>query len=128
MSQIESENHFLLVGPLHTELKRKFFKLYFCHWPNLNKSDQHMLSNSKQVTLNIAKFIFSAQELRKNLLLCKQRLYLVYQSSIFCRLVHMSVVVRGYKCYSVSSCQTCKSCRFCDIARLAERFNMRSQS
>ena len=93
MSQIESEYHFLLVCPLYSELRRKFFKPYFCHWPNLNKFDQLMLSNSKQVTLSIAKFIFSAQELRKSvlnplqinnwkykifhlLLLCKQRLQL----------------------------------------------------
>ena len=68
MSQIESEYHFLLVCPLYTELRRKFFKPYFCHWPNLNKFDQLMLSNSKQVTLSIAKFIFSAQELRKSVL------------------------------------------------------------
>ena len=26
MSQIESENHFLLVSPLYAELRRKFFK------------------------------------------------------------------------------------------------------
>ena len=68
MSQIESEYHFLLVCPLYTELRRTFFKPYFCHWPNVNKFDQLMLSNSKQVTLGIAKFIFSAQELRKSAL------------------------------------------------------------
>ena len=68
MSQIESVYHFLLVCPLYTELRRKFFKPYFCHWPNLIKFDQLMLSNSKHVTLSIAKFIFSAQELRKSVL------------------------------------------------------------
>ena len=68
MSQIESEYHFLLVCPLCTELRRKFFKRYFCHWPNLNKFEQLLLSNSKQLTLSIAKFIFSAQELRKYVL------------------------------------------------------------
>ena len=46
MSQIESEYHFLLVCSLYTELRRKFFKSYFCHWPNLNKFDLLMLSNS----------------------------------------------------------------------------------
>ena len=66
MSQIESEYHFLLACPLYTELRRKIFKPYFCHWPNLNKFDQLMLSNSKQVTLSIAKFICFAQELRKS--------------------------------------------------------------
>ena len=68
MSQIESEYHFLLVCPLYTELRRKFFIPYFFHWPNLNKFDQLMLSNPKQVTLSIEKFIFSAQELRKSVL------------------------------------------------------------
>ena len=68
MSQIESEYHFLLVCPLYKELRRKRFKPYSCHWPNLNKIDQLMLANSKQVTLSVAKFVFSAQEFRKSVL------------------------------------------------------------
>ena len=58
---------FYLCAPLY-RAKKKIFKPYFCHWPNLNKFDQLMLSNSKQVTLSIAKFIFSAQELRQSVL------------------------------------------------------------
>ena len=68
MSKIESEYHFLLVCPLFADLRKKFFKPYFCHWPNLNKFDTLMMSNSKHITLNIAKFIFHAQDLRKNVL------------------------------------------------------------
>lgn len=66
MSQVENEYHFLLVCPLYTELRRKFFKPYFCHWPNLNKFDNLMMSTSKQITLNVAKYIYYALELRKN--------------------------------------------------------------
>ena len=68
MSKIESEYHFLLVCPLFADLRKKFFKPYFWHWPNLNKFDTLMMSNSKHITLNIAKFIFHAQDLRKNVL------------------------------------------------------------
>ena len=68
VSKIESEYHFLLVCPLFADLRKKFFKPYFCHWPNLNKFDTLMMSNSEHITLNIAKFIFHAQDLRKNVL------------------------------------------------------------
>ena len=64
MSKTESEYHFLLVCPLYAVLRRRFFKPYFCHWPNLNKFDKLMMSSSKQLKLNIAKFIFYAQDLR----------------------------------------------------------------
>ena len=66
MSKIESEYHCLLLCPPFAELRRKFFKPYFCHWPKLYKFDMLMMSNSKHMTLTVAKFIFYAQELRKN--------------------------------------------------------------
>ena len=65
MSMIENEYHFLLVCPLYAELRRKFLKAYFCHWPNMNKFDNLMMSNSKQIILNVAKFIYYAFEMRK---------------------------------------------------------------
>lgn len=65
MSKIENEYHFLLVCPLYAELRRNFFKPYFCHWPNMNKFDNLMMSKSKQAILNVAKFIYNALELRK---------------------------------------------------------------
>ena len=58
MSKTESACHFLLVCPLNADLRRRFFKPYFCHWPNLNKFNKLMMSSSKQLTLNTAKFIF----------------------------------------------------------------------
>ena len=69
MSMIESENHFLLVCPLYADIRRKCrkFKPYFCHWPNLN-FDILMMSNSKHTILNVAKLMYQAQELRKNIL------------------------------------------------------------
>ena len=65
MSKIENEYHFLLVCPLFAELRRKFFKPYFCHWPNINKFDSLMMSKSKQAILDVAKFIYNALKLRK---------------------------------------------------------------
>ena len=65
MSMTENEYHFLHVCPLYAELRRKFLKPYFCHWPNMNKFDNLMMSNSKQVILNVAKFIYYALEMRK---------------------------------------------------------------
>ena len=65
MNMVENEYHFALVCPLYTELRRKFFKEYFCHWPSLNKFDDLMMSNSKHVILNTAKFVFYASQLRR---------------------------------------------------------------
>lgn len=37
MRKVESEYHFLLVCPNYKDLRVKYFKPYFCHWPNVNK-------------------------------------------------------------------------------------------
>ena len=58
--KIEDEFHFLLVCPHFTELRRKYFKNYFCNWPTLNKFDQLMLSSSKKTLGNLGKFIYFA--------------------------------------------------------------------
>ena len=65
MHMVENEYHFALVCPLYTGLRRKFFKEYFCHWPSLNKFDDLMMSNSKHIILNVAKFVFYASQLRR---------------------------------------------------------------
>ena len=49
MRKVEDEYHFLLVCPKYTELRRKYFKHYFCNWPTLNKFDQLMSSSSKKI-------------------------------------------------------------------------------
>ena len=63
---IESENHFLLVCPHLSELRRKYLSPYYCHWPNLNKFDNLMSSDSKKTLLNLAKFVYHAENLRSN--------------------------------------------------------------
>ena len=35
--KIENEFHFLLVCPKYRELRQKYFKPYFCHWPTWKK-------------------------------------------------------------------------------------------
>ena len=57
---VESEYHFLLVCPYYAELRNKYFKRNYCHWPNLNKFDSLMMTNSKQITLNLSKCIYHA--------------------------------------------------------------------
>ena len=60
LNVIESEYHLLLVCPFYIELRRKYFKPYFCHWPTLNKLDKLMASQSKCTILNLSKFIYFA--------------------------------------------------------------------
>lgn len=62
---VESEYHFLLVCPYYVELRNKYFKRYYCHWPNLNKFNS-LMTNSKQITLNLSKFIYYASRLRQD--------------------------------------------------------------
>ena len=52
MSMIKREYHCLLACPLVADIRRKFFKPYFCRWPNLN----NLMSNSKQILI-VAKYI-----------------------------------------------------------------------
>ena len=54
---VESEYHFLLVCPYYAELRNKYFKCYNGHWPNLNKFGSLMMIDSKEITLNLSKFI-----------------------------------------------------------------------
>ena len=60
LNVVESEYHLLLVCPFYIELRRKYFKPYFCHWPTLNKFDMLMVSQSKCTILNLAKFLYFA--------------------------------------------------------------------
>ena len=62
---IENEYHFLLVCPLYRDLRIKYFKPYYCRWPTLNKFDGLMCNTSKNVILNVAKYIYFAFQLRK---------------------------------------------------------------
>lgn len=60
MRKIEDEYHLLLVCPYYMELRRKYFKNYFCNWPTLNKFDQLMSTSSKKSLKNLSKFIYFA--------------------------------------------------------------------
>ena len=62
---ISNEYHFLLVCPLYRDLRIKYFKPYYCRWPTLNKFDDLMCNTSKNVILNVAKYIYFAFQLRK---------------------------------------------------------------
>lgn len=68
MNQIESEYHFLLVCPKYRDLRVKFFKPYYCHWPNINKFENIMNSNHRTTIYNLSKFIFFATQRRHSLL------------------------------------------------------------
>ena len=49
MNKIEDEFHFLLVCPKYRDLRCKYFKRYYCHWPTLYKFENIMLSKSNKV-------------------------------------------------------------------------------
>ena len=63
---VENEYHFLLVCPFYRDLRRKYLKPYYCHWPTLNKFDDLMAKTNKKVILNFAKFIYLAFRLRND--------------------------------------------------------------
>lgn len=64
MKQIEDEYHFLLVCPNYRELRVKYFKPYFCHWPTINKFDALLSATSRKTICNLSKFIYFANKLR----------------------------------------------------------------
>lgn len=67
LNTIESEYHFLLVCPLYLNLRRQYFKPYFCRWPTLNKFDNLMASTNRNTVINLSKYIYFANNLRKAL-------------------------------------------------------------
>ena len=64
MNKIEDEFHFLLVCPKYRDLRCKYFKRYFCHWPTLYKFENLMSSTSNKVIVNVAKFLYFAAKIR----------------------------------------------------------------
>jgi len=59
-NSIENEYHFLLVCLIYIELRRTYFRAYFCRWPTLNKIDQIMSSKNKIQVNMLTKFIYDA--------------------------------------------------------------------
>ena len=68
MKVVENEYHFMLVCPGYKDIRKKYFKRYYCHWPSLNKFDSLMMSNSAQMLLNTAKYLYYAAKHRQEVL------------------------------------------------------------
>ena len=64
MNAIENEYHFLLVCPKYRELRIKYFKQYFCHWPTIHKLENLLSATSNTIINNLAKYIFFASKIR----------------------------------------------------------------
>ena len=64
MAKVEDEFHFLLVCPKYRDLRCKYFKRYFCHWPTIHKLETLMSSTSNKVLNSIAKYIYYALKTR----------------------------------------------------------------
>jgi hypothetical protein len=64
MNILENEYHFLLVCPKYRELRRKYLKNYYCHWPTLTKFKNLMSSTSNATIISLSKFIYFATKLR----------------------------------------------------------------
>ena len=62
---VESEYHFLLVCPFYRELRQRYMKPYYCHWPTLNKFEDLMCKRNKNTILNLSKFICFAFKSRQ---------------------------------------------------------------
>lgn len=67
LNVIENEYHFLLVCPKYIELRRKYFKAYYCSWPSMYKFDSLMSSRGKNL-IALSKFIYFASIVRQDIL------------------------------------------------------------
>ena len=65
MKSVEDDYHFLLVCPKYQELRRKFFKRYYCCFPTKNKFILLMSSTNKNVILSIGKYLYYAFKMRQ---------------------------------------------------------------
>ena len=55
---VEYEYHFLLVCSLNRDLRKKSTFRIFSHWPKTKKFDDFMFKTSKNVILNLLKFVY----------------------------------------------------------------------
>lgn len=69
LRQVENEYHFLIVCPQYRELRIKYLKPYFCHWPTIQKFETLKSSVSQKSLINLAKFIYFANKKRETILL-----------------------------------------------------------
>jgi len=66
MNVTENEYHFLMVCPLYNNLRKQYFKPYFCHWPTKQKLITLLTSTNKITLLNVIKYIHNAFLLRSS--------------------------------------------------------------
>jgi len=66
MNAIENEYLFLLVCPFFNNLRKQYFKSYFCHWPTKQKLIPLMTSTNKITLLNVSEYIYYAFLLRSS--------------------------------------------------------------
>ena len=66
MNVIENEFHFLLVCPKYKHLRIKYFKPYFCQWPNVNKFKILMSSQNRNTLFKLSKYLYYAFRERAN--------------------------------------------------------------
>ena len=64
MNVIENEFHFLLVCPKYRHLR--YFKPYFCQWPNVNKFKSLMSSQNSNTLVKLSKYLYFAFRERSN--------------------------------------------------------------
>ena len=69
MNQIENEYHFLLVCPAYRELRKKYFKKYYCSWPTINKFTSLMSNKSKSTLINISNFLIMMQKKSEHIII-----------------------------------------------------------
>lgn len=60
LNQIESEYHFLLVCPKYYDLRKRYFKPYFCRWPTLQKFETLMSTTNIKTLNNLANYLYYA--------------------------------------------------------------------
>ena len=54
---IETDFYFWLVCPKYSNMRRKYFSKYFCHWPNIPKFTTIMSNESMKKVTNLGKYI-----------------------------------------------------------------------
>ena len=60
----ETEYHHLLVCTKYKDLRTKYFKRYYCSWPNIQKLTNLLSDKSNRSLNNLSKFIYFASKLR----------------------------------------------------------------
>ena len=64
MSVLENEYHFAFICPKFKELRMKFLKPYYCHWPNYFKLENLISTQNTKLMINLAKYIYQASKIR----------------------------------------------------------------